>query len=301
MIIKLPDYAKKIVQYEVIEKIFNHSHTSAWYSKVSSKVMKGSFGDSTKDYHRKIILSQGQADFTVGFEGLTADDKVLLYCYYYFQMHYSSSYAIFDHYGKILELGIWKACEGVLFIDIGCGPFTSGMAFLEYCNQQYSSYKDFRLYYAGIDISQNMLNKAKDFESNYSKNCTDEQVKFLKVIFRTSYRSMLDFEINEKIGIILNCCYLFASPTIDIDDFIAVLQEFRAKYPTNKICLIYQNAAGSSVVEHKYRTFLRKINILTSVETTIQILRFSFVDEFDSTKYGQPKFTVSHQLLTKLQ
>ena len=66
---------------------------------------------------------RGSTHFDKEFEGLSPEDKVSLYCLYYVPMHLFSSYHVFTKY-------LTLASDKIVFIDFGCGPLTSGIAFL---------------------------------------------------------------------------------------------------------------------------------------------------------------------------
>jgi len=57
---------------------------------------------------RDNVIQLGRADFTMGHEHskygeLSADDKVLLYCFTYMRLHFFESLATFRHYKSALE------------------------------------------------------------------------------------------------------------------------------------------------------------------------------------------------------
>ena len=296
--VDFPSYVKDIISTEVITQIFNHIDTPAWQLEVSSKIENETFTDNAKIRHRGTIINYGQSDFTKEFEGITTDDKVLLYAFYYFQLHYSSSYAVYEWALPVLEKFVWKACSGAIFIDIGCGPFTSGMAFLEFCNQHFSAYKRFTLDYVGIDIAPSMIEKAKAIESNYKANYSAGRLKFRNVSFDNSYKYLLELNINPGVGIFINCCYLFASSSLDINDFIEAIKEFRARHPEHLIFLFYQNATTGNV-ESKYNDFVKKVGFLYGSSLKILDKSVRFKDEFNSYKssYSEPTANFRFQLL----
>ena len=299
MPVALSDYVKQNIRRNIVEKILNHIDTPAWNSEIASKVIMGTFDNKTKNYIRETIIGRGQADFTVGFNGLTVEDKALLYSYFYFQMHYSSSYAVFCTYKTWIENGIWKKCKGVAFIDMGCGPFTSGLAFLEISNDYFKAYKPFNYHYIGIDIAQSMLDITNILETDYRTNATPNRICYNSIVCKTDYKQITEAEMNEDIGIIINCCYFFASPTMDVTAFTEAIQLFVEKHKKNQICFIYQNALSSrNYIIGNYQQFLKNVNVLKQANHE-KNLTFSFLDEFDSTNYAEPTFVVTHQVLIK--
>lgn len=299
MRIALPSNIKKIIDEEVIQPILYHALTEAWNTEIGSKILNGTFKDYTKDYIRNTIVEQGQADFTTGYNGLTPDDKVLLYAYCYFQMHFSSTMAVLEKYKPAFENYIWKKCKGVAFLDVGCGPLTSGLALLELSNKYFKPHKPFDYTYVGIDIAKAMIDLAIKFEKAIPRYPQTDRILFNKSCYETNYKEIVKYKFDENIGIIINCCYFFASPTIEVNEFIKVIKTFVEAHKNNKLCLIYQNAPSTSRnVTQNYETFLKQISVLKNA-TNLEYLPFSFVDEFNSTKYKLFEREVSHQLLIK--
>lgn len=114
--------------------------TQAWVDHVRHRDFK---------YHRETILEQGRTNFDESFKGLTSKEKVLIYCLHYMPMHLFSSYHIFTKYLPLVN-------NKVVFVDFGCGPLTSGIAFWA----TFSGYSD--ITYFGIDSSDWMRDKAQE-------------------------------------------------------------------------------------------------------------------------------------------
>ena len=114
--------------------------TQAWVDHVRHRDFK---------YHRETILEQGRTNFDESFKGLTSKEKVLIYCLHYMPMHLFSSYHIFTKYLPLVN-------NKVVFVDFGCGPLTSGIAFWT----TFSGYSD--ITYFAIDSSDWMRDKAQE-------------------------------------------------------------------------------------------------------------------------------------------
>ncbi len=218
----------------VVQPFENHPRTTSWISLVKNK-------DS--NYHRVEILGRGQTNFSEWQEGLSPQDKVSLYCIYYMPMHLFSSYHIFTKH-------LTSISNRVVFIDFGCGPLTSGIAFWAYARQS-------DMIYLGIDSSLAMLNKAKEI-NRYGPN------KNRDPFFRNSQAvdsyhkltSLLDYYIKKDDGtqIIFNFCYFLASKTIGIGDLSECLTQIVKKYHQHKMCMVYQNPCPpeSMPIEESY-------------------------------------------------
>ena len=184
------------------------------------------------EYHRKDILQQGSANFSEGFNGLLPKDMVLLYCVYYLPMHLFSSYHIFRKHFTAMS-------DKVIFIDFGCGPLTSGLAFWA----AFAGQSD--ITYIGIDKSETMLKKAKEI------NRYEDRHLFTKgrlIPNCDQLHEYLDQYIanDDQTQIIFNFCYSLARNTLDTEDLSIenlsnVLIEIVEKYKQYKMFVIYQN------------------------------------------------------------
>ena len=135
----------------------------------------------------------------------------------------------------------------VVFIDFGCGPLTSGIAFRAFAGQC-------DITYLGIDSSQTMLNKAAAINT-YGPN-TYREPFFEKIALIRDYdhlMGLLDRYIkkDDRTQIIFNFCYFFSSPTLDINNLSDVLIQMMTEYNRHKTCLIYQNPDHRSLSESR--------------------------------------------------
>lgn len=105
---------------------FEKQNSTSWNEQVTKQ---------TPLFHRKKLLNQGQCDFDNPPLNLTTAELIILYNYYYFPMHYQSSYDIYDN--------LFSECDAFknktfFFQDYGCGTLSSTMAFSA-CFQKYTS------------------------------------------------------------------------------------------------------------------------------------------------------------------
>ena len=184
------------------------------------------------------ILRQGQSNFDEtsydkpSNEYYFPKDKVAIYCVHHMPRHLFGAYHIFTNFLTPISKE-----NKVVFIDFGCGPLTSGIAFHAFtgpCD----------ITYLGIDSSQTMLEKAVVINT-YGPNTYREPFFDKIALIRASddLPRLLDGYIENGDGtqIIFNFCYFFSSPTLDIDNLSDVLIGIMKKYNQHKICLIYQN------------------------------------------------------------
>ena len=237
-------------------------------------------------YHREKILAQGRTNFSEPHNGLPPEDKVSLYCVYYLPMHLFSSYHIFTNY-------LTSISHKVVFIDFGCGPLTSGIAFWAAARQS-------DVIYLGIDSSQAMLDKAKEVNEYGPNRWYPFFSKFETIRNYSQLIQLLDnyIERGAKLQIIFNFCYFLASRTLDIHElYHNVLLEIVEKYYMHKISVVYQNPDPRRLSERRRLELHGKWRILKdNLEYECKISRFgsqitqSNIEQFryDSLIDGSP-------------
>jgi hypothetical protein len=95
---------------------------------------------TTNEYHRKTILKQGRCDFDKPPLNLTSEELIVLYNYYYFPMHFQSSFEI---YKKLFEEQVEFQNQTFFFHDFGCGTLSCTLAFtlaMQIENSQHTEY-----------------------------------------------------------------------------------------------------------------------------------------------------------------
>jgi hypothetical protein len=301
-----PSELKTVIMEKVVAEILNHPNTQSWNNEVSSKLQAdNTFNNTTKDHHRLNLCGQGQADFRNGVAGLTTEDIALLYCYYFFQMHFTSSTALFHYYSNLI-VGLFNESNKICFVDIGCGPFTSGLAFLHFTRLKGIKDKignriaETQLEYYGIDNADSMRNLGSVLQSTYEMTVNDGGFKYFGTAQNSFYQNIPELigQRGEETTIILNCCYFFASETLNVQDFTTAIQQLINNNPNSRILLFYQNApTGSVQVGQKYLNFRSAIQGLSSGGTNIDELSFSYDDEFKSAKRGTLNLRARFQLL----
>ena len=242
------------------------------------------------EYHRKVIIDQGRANFREWHEGLSPKDKVTLYCVHYMPMHLFSSYHIFTKH-------LTSVSNRAVFIDFGCGPLTSGIAF-------WASARRKNITYLGIDSSRAMLNKAKEI-NRYGPNKNREPFfrNFQAIADYHKLISLLDYYIKKGDGtqIIFNFCYFLASRTLDIGDLSECLTQIVEKYHQHKMCMVYQNPCPPASVPIE-ESYLHKNWIILKKQLSAFRITQSNVESFCYTPLigggGRRKFKVYCDILS---
>jgi hypothetical protein len=102
---------------------------------------------------RDEVIRKGRADFSVGHEHdeygeLTADDKVLLYCFVNMKLHLFETIATFRAYKSSIK-SMFDSGVRTHLIDLGCGPGTAGLALAEVLRAP-------TVHYIGLDCASPM-------------------------------------------------------------------------------------------------------------------------------------------------
>ena len=192
---------------------------------------------------QKNILKRGSTNFDIQsvdehFGVFSPREKVLFYCADYMLMHLAGSYHIYSKY--IMQHKQVSESNHIIFVDYGCGPLTSGIAFWSAVGQR-------NITYIGIDISQNMLTKASEINRNspigdsipFFKNITlSQNYEIVPELLRTMQRDTPSDTV-----IVFNFCYVLAPITFigDIQNLIDSIHSAVQVSNDNKICMLYQN------------------------------------------------------------
>lgn len=241
------------------------------------------------DYNRMNVIEYGRTNFDQGTLEHSSLEKVNLYCFYNMRKHYFSSIAIFKSFDNYFKSAFSNSNNRISFLDFGCGPLTSGLAF----NQHFSSIENFHFSYVGVDISYAMLTKAKEFSETELFN-KDSKFQFVKSINDIS-ENYWDSLYTLSNVVILNFSYLFGNLSKDDSDKLATeINGLIDKYPLNKYILIFQNSS----IEKRNRTYnifrklVPRLVSVTQPKTETVIYRNSIMSNFDKSE------TVYYELLS---
>lgn len=244
----------------------------------------------SNDFIRNNVIEYGRTNFDQATLEHSSTDKVNLYCFYNMRKHYYSSVAIFKSFDDYFKTAFKNSNNRITFIDFGCGPLTSGLAF----QQSYNSIPNFHFDYVGIDISVAMLNKAKEFSESglFSHDTKFQFAKSLNDISENYWESV--FTLSNTV--ILNFSYLFGNLSKDDSERLAVkINALIDKYPLNKFVLVFQNSSMEKR-NRSYVIFKKLVPRLQSVteypKTETVIYRNSIMSNFDKSE------TVYYELLS---
>lgn len=216
----------EIFKSEIINPIFAHHATTGINS-----IMGRTGGQIRND-----IIKYGRADFRLGNNGLSDDEIVLLYCYYNMRKHFFTTYFLYERiYNSLMEI-ISDTNTIPVFIDLGCGPLTSGLAISDLHTERTGN--QLLVHYIGLDNAPAMLRKATAFwdVGNFHPDSRCDLV--------LTPDEILDHLIPYQDGhttLIFNASYLFASDSLEILDLANFFSNLRRQFGTSRIYFVFQN------------------------------------------------------------
>jgi len=198
-------------------------------------------------------IGGGQANFDEPLEMLSAKDRVLLYAFFNQKSHVNELVHAFE---KLLTNP--RDLSGATVVDIGCGPFTSGLALAEVAGNA----THFR--YFGVDTSQTMcafgkqLAEGAEAAGGLSSKTT---VRFF------SSTDDIDFGTPRSTWTIVVLSYLLASKSIDAEVLVRQVVDACNRIGPGPVALLYTNTSRPEATE-AYPAFQ---NAMTEAGFTMKI------------------------------
>jgi hypothetical protein len=211
---------------------------------------------------RSQIINFGQTNFDIGYNDLKPSDIVKLYSYFNMRKHYYSSLSLLERFEPLTNL--YNSNGIIKFIDIGCGPATSGIALIDYLNSISEAPISFD--YFGVDYYHSMREEAKYFMDNslYKPTLHEEYFKSL---------SEFDFDwLNNANSIFINVCYLFASDSLNEIELAESIQNIKKAKPEVPFYLLFQNTTNplKNQKYYKFKKLFPNFEILLTENSTIR-------------------------------
>lgn len=194
-------------------------------------------------YIKNKIIENGTANFRKSFEAydgkiISPADRVLLYCHFNLRVHYFSSYYIYSVYLSAFNKDRLGFTEKLFFLDLGCGPLTSGLAIADLFLQKYGT--AINMNYIGVDIARVMLDKATELKDNAPALFASTKFNFVQT-FTDALKLITDKLFFYNHTLIINTSYLFASSSLNVDELAAFLIQIRVICEKAAIHIVFQN------------------------------------------------------------
>ena len=169
----------------------------------------------------------GQANFDENWGELSPDDRVLLYAYFFQRGHLEELVQAF----RILFV---DTCPNdPIVVDLGCGPFTGGLAIACALNA------DARFDYVGVDTSQAMRRLGEKLASAATRldAMPDCHRHWATSLGSLSWKAPPNWR-----DVIVVVSYLFASPSLDVATLVTELKVLLGKLGGGRVTVLYTNS-----------------------------------------------------------
>ncbi|MFG0461181.1 hypothetical protein ACF8GG_17840 [Pseudomonas sp. yb_1] len=176
-------------------------------------------------------IGGGQADFDQPIEELSPRDRVMLYALFNQKAHIDELIHAFDQF--FLQ-GV-ESFHDATVIDVGCGPFTAGLALANVLGSR-AAYR-----YFGVDRASSMLTLANELAAEVRKvgEFNDRtEVSFHKSIDEISFGNPRAAEMT-----VFVLSYLLASNSVDVDALVGEINRARGRIGLGQTVVLYTNSA----------------------------------------------------------
>ena len=187
-------------------------------------------------------IGGGQASFDEPLEGLSARDRVLLYAFFNQKSHINELVHAFE---KLLTSP--GDLRRATVVDIGCGPFTSGLALAEVVG----SATPFR--YFGVDTSHTMCSfggELAEAAKAFGGLSPETAVRFFSSI------DDVDFGTTRSTWTVVVLSYLLASKSIDVNVLVRQIVGACNRIGPGPVAVLYTNTSRKEAIE-AYPAFQR--------------------------------------------
>jgi SAM-dependent methyltransferase len=205
-------------------------------------------------------IGGGQADFDAPIENLTSYDRVMLYAYLNQKGHVDELIHAFDKLLPDLD-----KLRNATIIDIGCGPFTAGLALANVVGREVA-YR-----YFGVDHSVSMCklgSKLSNAVREAEQTHPETEISFHQDISSISFGKSRGSELT-----IFVLSYLLASTSIDIDQLTRQILTARTMVGLGASALLYTNT-GRISARTLYPELCKKLTAIGFVETVEDVELF---------------------------
>jgi SAM-dependent methyltransferase len=186
------------------------------------------------------VIEFGQADFEASIGHLSPQDRAVLYARYNQPRHLDELVFAFKQ--------LFESTDNIgrpTFIDLGCGPFTAGLAFAV----AYSADKTFRYY--GVDRAEAMLDLSNRLFKAAQTNGgihADTSAWFGSALTKANFG-----KITGALSIVV-ASYLLASPSLDVNQLVLEVVGALKRIGPGPAAVFYTNSALPDL-NHKFPAF----------------------------------------------
>lgn len=223
----LPDWLETLRRDEIVGRVRNDPRS------VGGTALGIDAEEATRD-----AAGWGQADFDESWGNLSPEDRVLLYAHFLQLGHLEELIQAFGQLFGPSECseeprGSSERPENPIVVDLGCGPFTGGLAIAS----QFP--RDAQMDYIGVDRSTAMRRFGERLASVAANNGELPRIRrhWAADIASVSWPPAPGWR-----PVIVIVSYLLASPTLDVLALVPALDYLLAKLGRGSVTVLYTNS-----------------------------------------------------------
>ena len=214
--IELPPWLEQLRQSEIVERVRKDPRS------IAGKMLGVDYDVATKQ-----VAGWGQAEFDEPWNNLSPDDRVLLYAYFFQQGHLEELTEAFR-----MLFADTRPDEPVV-VDLGCGPFTGGLAVAGALGQ------GSRFDYIGVDRSRTMCRFGEQLASAAAR--FDDVPRVVRH-WTTDVSTVSWDRAPGWRPVIVIVSYLLASPTLDAVALVDELDGLLKRIGRGPVTALYTNS-----------------------------------------------------------
>ena len=216
MIVDLPQWLQQLREIEIVTRVKEDPRSTG-------NTILGVDPDVARDQ----VVEWGQADFDSHWNGLSPEDRVLLYAYFNQKGHLEE---LFEALRMLFPTP--NSLETPIVVDLGCGPFTGGLAF--------ASVLGCRFDYIGVDRSEAMLDLGERLAASAEQGF--DEIPQVARQWATGIDAITWKPAPGWRPVIVIVSYLLASPTLDAEALVADLCRLLNKLGKGRVTVFYTNS-----------------------------------------------------------
>lgn len=269
MAVELPVWLQQLRRTEVVERVREDSRSAA-----HPETFLGLRRDAAWQ-----VVGGGQADFDQPWGDLTPGDRVLLYAYFLQKGHLEELTAAFQ-----MMFGQPSFEQKPIVVDLGCGPFTGGLALSGALGGGVS------FDYIGIDRSEAMHRLGEHLAS---KAEAFNDASSVSRLWSAGLECVPWCESPGWRPVVVILSYLLASPTFDVREGVGVLNGLLTRIGRGPVTVLYTN----SVREEPNQDFPVLRDALEGVHFTLEVDDRGTVevDRWDGVRERELRYALFHR------
>ena len=266
MPIELPPWLEQLRQSEIVERVREDPRS------IAGRVL-----GVDHDVGMKQVAGWGQAEFDAPWNNLSPDDRVLLYAYFFQPGHLEELTEAF----RMLFAGTCP--DEPVVVDLGCGPFTGGLAVAGALGQ------GSRFDYIGVDRSRAMCRFGEQLASAAAR--FDDVPRVVRH-WTTDVSTVSWDRAPGWRPVIVIVSYLLASPTLDAAALVDELDGLLKRLGRGPVTVLYTNSIRPEANRSfpNFRTALRDAGFELYADDSGKIE----IDRWAGTRIRELRYALFH-------